>query len=435
MINQKEYQQRRLKVAQSLPENTLAIISSGEEILRNGDSHYRFRTNSYFYYLTGFKEPDSILVILSGVEAKSILFCRPHNPAEEQWTGKRLGQQGALDELQMDEAYNIAQLETELTGLLQNKSAVYYLFGQDDVLEHHIKHAVNLLKLQIRRGVTAPVHFSDLTPILSEMRLIKSDNELEVMRQAAKISIAAHERVMRQSRCSVQEYELEAEFLYELHRHGCSEVAYSPIVANGENACILHYIDNDKKLKPQELLLIDAGGEYQNYAADITRTFPVCGKFSEDQKLIYNLVLKAQQAGIALIKPGAYWNTIQQTIVEILTQGLIELDILKGPLEKLIKEEAYRPFYMHNSGHWLGLDVHDCGAYKIDGEWRPLQKGMVLTVEPGLYFNSGNPNLDKRWWGIGVRIEDDIAVTEDGHENLTAALAVTVSEIEALMCD
>ncbi|MFJ1268541.1 Xaa-Pro aminopeptidase [Legionella lytica] len=435
MITQQEYQARRNKLAQQLPEGSVAIVIAAHEQLRNGDAHYRFRQDSNFYYLTGFNEPDAILVLIAGQEGQSILFNRPRNPGAEQWTGRRLGQQGAVDELGMQQAYSIEDVAHELPTLFSGKSAVYYSFARNAELEQLVMDSLSVLKDQVRRGVKAPNCLCDLEPLLGEMRLIKSEAELDLMREAARISVDAHLRAMRQCKEVGHEYQLEAELIYEFSRQGCRSVAYDPIVGGGENACVLHYTDNNHPLNAGDLVLIDAGGEYENYAADITRTFPVSGRFSPEQKSIYELVLKSQKAGIAAVKPGAPWNGVQQIIIRILTEGLCELGILQGDVDELIKQEAFRPFYMHNSGHWLGLDVHDSGLYKIEGEWRPLVPGMVLTVEPGLYISSNTPGVDKRWWGIGIRIEDDVAVTATGHEVLTGALPVDVADIEALMRD
>lgn len=435
MISQQEYQIRRNKLAQKLPAGSIAIIPAAHEVLRNGDAHYRFRQDSNFYYLTGFNEPDALLVLIAGANTQSILFNRKRNPAEEQWTGKRLGQDGALSELGMHAAFPIDSVEEELPKLLNGKSAIYYALARNPEMEKTIMQSLKALKGQVRRGVKVPDQLCDLEPILGEMRLFKSDAELDLMRRAASISVKAHEHAMRRCKHLEHEYQLEAELVYEFSRHGCRSVAYDPIVGSGENACVLHYTENNKPLHRGSLVLIDAGGEFENYAADITRTFPINGKFSPEQKSIYELVLKAQKAGIAAIKPGLLWNGVQQIMVRILTEGLCALGILQGDVEELIAQEAYKPFYMHNSGHWLGLDVHDSGLYKINGEWRALEPGMVLTVEPGLYISSNSPGVDKRWWGIGVRIEDDVAVTKTGHEVLTAALPVDVDEIEALMRD
>jgi len=433
MITQQEYLQRRHRLAQQLPSGTLAVISAASESLRNGDAHYRFRQDSDFYYLTGFNEPDALLLITAGKDSKSYLFNLPPDPLQEQWTGARLGQEGACETLGVDAAFPITDLDKQLVELFADRQAIYYFMGRYPALEKRLFDAWQTVKKQIRRGVRAPEAFYDLAPLLGEGRLFKSDAEISLMQEAASISVAAHRRAMQACRPGQNEYQLEAELLYEFTRQGCRSVAYDSIVAGGKNACVLHYTDNDKPLQDGDLVLIDAGGEFENYAADITRTFPVNGRFSSEQRLIYDLVLSAQQAGIACVRPGTLWNEIQHTIVHILTSGLVDLGILKGDVDHLIEKEAYRPFYMHQSGHWLGLDVHDCGRYKIDNKWRPLTAGMVLTVEPGLYISPETAGVDKRWWGIGIRIEDDIHVTTDGNKNLTAALAVDADELEALV--
>ncbi|MDI9818971.1 MULTISPECIES: Xaa-Pro aminopeptidase [unclassified Legionella] len=433
MITQQEYQARRRQLAAGLPQGAIAIIPAANEVLRNGDAHYRFRQDSDFYYLTGFNEPEALLLVIAGQKGESYLFNRPLNPTQEQWTGKRLGQEGAIEQLGVDAAYPIDRLDFQLPELLANKTAIYYAIGRHPVYERRILQALQLVKRQIRRGVKAPGALFDLEPILSELRLFKSKAEIALMRKAAEISVAAHQRAMKACRRADNEYQLEAELLYEFSYNGCRSVAYDPIVGSGANSCILHYTDNNQPLREGDLVLIDAGGEFENYAADITRTFPVNGHFSLEQRAIYEIVLNAQRAAMACIKPGARWNEPQQTIVRILTEGLCTLGLLKGNVDALIAEEAYKPFYMHNSGHWLGLDVHDAGYYKIDGEWRLLEPGMVLTVEPGLYISAGMDGVEERWWNIGVRIEDDVLVTKNGHENLTAGLPVDITEIEALM--
>jgi Xaa-Pro aminopeptidase len=433
MITMKEYKARRQKLAQKLPQGSIAICLSAKEQLRNGDVHYRFRQASNFYYLTGFNEPDAVLLILAGQEGESYLFNNPENLAIEQWTGKRLGQEGARHILGMQEAYPIEELEKRLPDFLANKAAVYYSLGEERQFDKTIISAIQTVKDQIRRGISAPGSLCDIEPILGEMRLFKSEQEIQLMRQAASISVEAHLRAMRAVKAAKWEYQIEAELLYEFTRQGCHATAYDPIVAAGKNACVLHYTANNQALNPGDLLLIDAGGELANYAADITRTFPINGRFSGPQAKLYNLVLKAQKAGIACIKPGVPFAQIQETIVSILTEGLCELGILQGKTETLIANGAYKPFYMHNSGHWLGLDVHDAGVYRLANKSRPLEAGMVLTVEPGLYMTAGLPGLDKIWENIGIRIEDDILVTEQGHENLSQALPVEIKDIEAYL--
>lgn len=433
MISTSEYQKRRQQLAMRLPAGSVAFIPAASECLRNGDAHYRFRQDSDFYYLTGFNEPDAVLLVIAGQQGESILFNRARNFAEEQWTGTRLGQTDACERLGVHEAYPMTELKTRLPEWFADKTVIYYPVDRYPAYDQLIFHAWKMVKGQVRRGIDAPDAFADITSILGEMRLFKSHAEIQIMREAARISVAAHQRAMRACRQAKFEYELEAEILYELTLNGCRSMAYDAIVAGGSNACILHYTDNHQALRRGDLLLIDAGGEYQNYAADITRTFPINGQFSAEQKAIYELVLSAQKAGIACIRPGCQWEDAQQAIVRVLTSGLIDLGLLHGTLDDLIATEAYKPFYMHRSGHWLGLDVHDVGRYKIDGNWRSLEPGMVLTVEPGLYIHESIQGIDGRWHGIGVRIEDDIAVTTDNHENLTGALAVEVDDIEALV--
>lgn len=429
MISPKEYQQRRQTLANQLPTGAVAVIAASEELLRNGDAAYRFRQNSHYFYLTGCHEPDSLLIITA--EA-SILFNRQRNPEEEQWTGARLGQEGACRELGMDKAWPLQDIPHQLPELLADSTAVYYLLNQDLRARQYVFDALEILSKKQRKGIKPPDTLCDLEPLLSEMRLFKSTAEKDLMRKAAAISVEAHIRAMQTCKNLSHEYVLEAELMYTFLRHGCRSAAYDSIVAGGGNACVLHYTANDKPLKSGDLVLIDAGGEFGNYASDITRTFPVNGKYSAEQAAIYELVYSAWKAGIDCVKPNVPWNMIQQTIIRVLTTGLCDLGILTGSIDDCMATEAYKPFYMHNSGHWLGLDVHDAGSYKQQGAWRDLQPDMVLTVEPGLYITE-NPAVDKKWWNIGVRIEDDILVTTAGHENLTAALPAKLADIEALV--
>lgn len=428
-----EYAVRRQILAKKLPPQTVAIIPAAKERLRNGDAVYRFRQDSDFFYLTGFEEPEAVLFVFSGQEGESFLFNRPRNPAQEQWTGKILGQKEAVSLLGVQQAFDIATFSQRLPELLAQKNMVYLPLGRYPEYDKAIWKAIQFLKGEIRRGIACPGGVSDLDPLLSEMRLLKSDMEIALMKKAADISILGHQKAMQMCTSLHWEYELEAELIGTFINHGARGVAYEPIVGAGENACILHYSANNQPLAKGQMVLIDAAAEFGNYAADITRTFPVDGRFQGEQRAIYELVLKAQRAGIACIKPGVSWTLIQQTIVRILTIGLCDLGLLKGDVDELIRQEAYKTFYMHNSGHWLGLDVHDCGQYKIHGEWRTLQPGMVLTVEPGIYITASIPDVDPRWWNIGVRIEDDILVTPDGYRNLTEALPTTIHDIEACM--
>lgn len=428
------YGVRRQALARLLPINSVAIIPAATECIRNGDAHYRFRQDSDFYYLTGFDEPDAVLLVVAGEPAHSVLFNRPRAPQEEQWTGPRLGQDNACAVLGVDEAVELSLFETRLPSYLVGKQAIYYPVGRHPAYEAIMFRAWQAVKAQGRRGALSPSCVTDLASILGEMRVIKSEDEIILMREAARISVLAHVRAMRACRGLKAEHELEAEILYALVREGCRDLAYDSIVASGEHACVLHYTANNKPLDSNGLVLIDAGGEFDHYAADITRTFPVSGRFEKHQRLIYALVLRAQQAGIACVKPGCPWDLIQQTIVRVLTEGLVELGILAGKADDLIKQEAYKPFYMHSSGHWLGLDVHDVGSYRMgNGAWRTLEPGMVLTVEPGLYISKTMEQVDPVWRGIGVRIEDDILVTATGHENLTQDLPVEIDAIEDLL--
>ncbi|KTC64777.1 Xaa-Pro aminopeptidase (plasmid) [Legionella adelaidensis] len=430
MITQKEYVERRKKLASKLPPDSLAIIPAASEVTRSGDTTYRFRQDSDFYYLTGFNEPDALLILTSGNNCKAYLFNLAKDPVQELWTGIRLGQEQALKELGVNEAFSLNEIEKKLPEIVQDKKAIFYPIGRYQAWEKKIFAAWQEVKMQSRKGIAAPDSFMDLQPILGEMRLFKSESEIALMQKAADISVEGHLRAMQKAKVAQFEYELEAELIYRFTQGGCRSVAYDPIVAAGANACILHYTQNDKALRDGELVLIDAGGEYAGYAADITRTFPKNGKFSSEQKAVYDLVLQAQRAGIEKVRPGVLWDEIQKIIVEVLTTGLLELGILKpNSLEK----EEYKQFYMHNSGHWLGLDVHDVGSYKINRQWRPLEEGMVLTVEPGLYIKEDALNVPEAFRGIGVRIEDDIVVTSTGNKNLTGKLAVESSEIEAIV--
>lgn len=425
------FQQRRATLAKQLPPNAIAVVPAAHEVLRNGDAHYAFRQDSDFYYLTGFNEPDALLLIRANGE--SILFTRPRHLKEEQWTGKRLGPDDALTTLGLYAAYSLQEVDARLPELLANQQAIYYALGQHPTWQRPLFSAWQKVQAQSRQGTTAPSAFCDLAPILGELRLKKDPHELQAMREAARISIAGHRGAMCARRTAQYEYQLEAAFRFATMQAGCRQVAYEPIVASGANACVLHYTANDQLLAPQDLVLIDAGAEYQGYAADITRVFPLQGVFTAEQRQIYQLVYAAQQAAIAEIRPGMRWDTMQNVVVRCLTEGLVELGLLKGLVDDLIAEKAYAPFYMHQSGHWLGLDVHDRGAYKIQQQWRPLEANMVLTVEPGLYITPGTPHVDPRWWGIGVRIEDDIAVTANGYENLTADLPSEWTDIEVFL--
>lgn len=433
MIPVSEYQARRQALALELPPDSIAVIPAAKERLRNGDAHYRFRQDSDFYYLTGFNEPDALLCITSGPNSNSILFNRPHNAQQEQWDGQRLGQNNAPKILGVDMAYAIERVPQTLPELLADCQAVCYSIGRDVYWDNAILKAWQTVKQHCRRGQKAPDSFHDLSTLISEMRLLKSEAELKLMQTAAAISVDAHQRAMRHARKADYEYELEAELLYEFTRQGCRSVAYDSIVASGNQACILHYTQNNQPLCDGTLVLIDAGGEFENYASDITRTFPVNGCFNAEQRAIYTLVLKAQRAAISKLRPGALWSDCQTIIIKALTEGLVDLGILQGQVDELIVKEAYKRFYMHQSGHWLGLDVHDSGLYKKNNKSRRLEPGMVLTVEPGIYIPKGMEGVHARWQGIGIRIEDDVKITDKGCEVLTAGLVSDPDDIEAMV--
>jgi Xaa-Pro aminopeptidase len=410
----------------------VALIPTAPARLRNRDSDYLYRFDSYFYYLSGFPEPEAVLVLVAGDQPKSILFCRKRDPARELWDGVRSGPEGAKAALGVDEAYAVETLDELMSKLLANQAVLHYAPGADPTWDARVMGWLNQVRSQARAGVAAPGEIRDLRTLLDEMRLIKDESELVLMRRAAAISVAAHERAMRATRPGRSEYEIEAELLYEFRRRGSQHPAYTPIVASGANACILHYRENSARLADGDLLLIDAGCELDGYASDVTRTIPVNGRFSGPQKDVYELVLAAQTAAIAAVKAGARWDEPHNAAVSTLARGFVDLGLCTGTVEKVIETEDYKRFYMHRTGHWLGLDVHDAGEYKSGGEWRRLDAGMTLTVEPGCYIRPGEGVPDP-FWNIGVRIEDDVAVTTSGCEVLTAAAPKTVREIEALV--
>lgn len=396
---QKEFAARRARLLQAIGKGNMGMLSAAPEQLRNGDGHYPYRQDSYFYYMTGFCEPEAVAVFIPGrAEGEYVLFNRPLDRKQEIWTGERVGQERACKEYGANQAFPIQEW------------------------------VMKLLELQQGRRVV------DLKPLIAEMRLYKSPIEIEAMRLAAKISSDGHRRAMQVCRPGLREYQLEAELLYEFTRQGSRYPAYPSIVAGGRNACTLHYHENTAELRDGELVLIDAGCEYGHYASDITRTFPVNGRFSEHQRALYELVLKAQSAAIEEIRPGTLYPVMQETVVQVMTTGLVDLGILQGSVEDLIKRKAYTDVYMHGAGHWIGLDVHDVGGYKLpNGESRVLESGMTLTIEPGIYIAANSPGIDPCWWDIGIRIEDDVLVTEQGNEVLSGDLLKTIPEIEALV--
>ncbi|HTQ74886.1 MAG TPA: aminopeptidase P N-terminal domain-containing protein [Burkholderiales bacterium] len=410
----------------------VALIPTAPARARNRDSEYLYRFDSYFYYLTGFTEPDAVLVLTAGDTPKSVLFCRKRDPARELWDGVRSGPEGAKAALGLDEAFPIEMLDEQIPKLLADQPVLHYAPGSDTAWDARIMGWLNQVRAQGRAGVAAPAEIRDTRTMLDEMRLVKDEGELAVMRRAATISVAAHERAMRATCPGRYEYEIEAELLYEFRRRGSQYPAYTPIVAGGANACILHYRENSARLIDGDLLLVDAGCELDGYASDVTRTFPVNGRFSGPQKDVYELVLAAQAAAIAAVGTGARWDEPHNAAVRTLARGFIDLGLCVGTVDEVISTEDYRRFYMHRTGHWLGLDVHDAGEYKAGGEWRRLEPGMTLTVEPGCYIRPAE-KVPEALWNIGVRIEDDVAVTATGCEVLTAAAPKSVGDIEALV--
>ncbi|MFQ6333555.1 Xaa-Pro aminopeptidase [Methylophilus sp. 3sh_L] len=411
----------------------IAIIPTAPEVTRNRDSHYPYRFDSYFYYLTGFKEPEAVLVLIAGPQPKSILFCRDKDLDREIWDGFRYGPEAAKTEFGFDAAYSISQLDTELPKLMANQPSLYFSLGADAAWDSKVTGWLNAVKAQTRSGMQAPAKLLDVRQALDAMRLLKSPAEIDVMRRSAQIAATAHNRAMQQTRPGQWEYEIEAEFLHTFYRHGAQAPAYTSIVAGGANACTLHYNFNNAQLKDGDLLLIDAGCELDGYASDITRTFPVNGRFSGPQKDLYELVLAAQAAALQTVNAQHHWNAPHEAALEVLVDGFIHYGLCQGSRDAVLETGSYRQFYMHRTGHWLGLDVHDAGEYKTaGGEWVMLEPGYVLTVEPGCYVRPAD-NVPAHFWNIGIRIEDDVLVTGHGHEVLTAAAVKTVADIEALM--
>ena len=433
-MKQSEFKKRRKQLMQSIGKGNIALIGSASVRIRNRDVDYPFRQDSDFYYLTGFNEPDSLAVFIPGREqGEYILFCREYDEKKALWEGAHAGLEGATEDYQADDSFPIDDLDDILPGLLENKTKVFYPMGRDSDLDHRLLDWINHLRGQSRSGITAPGELVSLEHIVHEMRLYKSASELKLMRRAAEVSAQAHVNAMQICKPGLYEYQIESELVYRFMQQGLRAVAYPSIVAAGKNACTLHYVENKDRLQNGDLLLIDAGAECDHYAADITRTIPISGKFNDAQRLLYQLVLDAQAAALEQIKPGLPWNAAHDASVEVLTKGLVELGLLKGKVKKLIKDEKYKQFYMHRIGHWLGMDVHDVGDYKIDQEWRLLEPGIVLTVEPGLYVPADCKSVDAKWRGIGIRIEDDVLVTAQGHEILTGGVPKTIAEIEAIM--
>ena len=433
-ISKTEFARRRKNLMSLMEANSIAIIPSAREQVRSRDTEYPFRQDSDFYYLSGFDEPDAVLVLLPGRRhGQFVVFCRERDASVELWHGHRAGPEGVCQKFGADDAFPIGDIDDILPGLIEGRERVYYSMGRSAGFDEKIMAWVNSIRSKERTGAVPPGEFTDLDHMLHDLRLFKSAAEQRLLRRAGEITASAHRRAMQACRPGLYEYHLEAELLHEFAQGGARHPAYPAIVGAGENACTLHYVTNSSKLRDGDLVLIDAGCELEYYAADVTRTFPVSGRFSREQRALYELVLRAQQAAIAEIAPGNHWNQPHDASVRVITEGLVELGLLRGKVHNLIKRGAYRSFYMHRVGHWLGLDVHDVGDYRVGEEWRLLEPGMVMTVEPGIYVAPDNARVARKWRGIGIRIEDDVIVTQAGCEVITDKAPKTVEEIEAVM--
>ncbi len=432
------YRERRRALQRTMHERSgggLALVPTAPEVPRNRDSLFPYRPDSYFYYLSGFPEPDAVIALIAGPEGdKQVLFCRDKNEEREIWDGFRYGPDAAREIFGFDEAHPIGELPQLLPGLASDRAALYTPLGLLAAWDRRVTDLLNEVRGLVRSGVAAPEAVVDIRATLDTMRLTKDEHEIALMRHAARISCGAHRRAMAATRPGWHEYQVEAELMHEFLRHGAQAVAYPSIVASGPNACVLHYRDNNRQMAAGELLLIDAGCEYQGYASDITRTFPVDGRFTGGQRDVYELVLAAQLACLEVVKPGAPFHDYHKAAERVLAQGLIDLGLIPGPLDAAMEAGTFKRFYMHRAGHWLGMDVHDAGLYQLKGESMTLQPGMVLTVEPGLYIRSGD-DIPEPFRNVGVRIEDDVLVTALGHENLTAAAPKTIAEVEAACGD
>ena len=433
-IKVEEYAKRRRALMAQMEPNSIAILPAAKEKLRSRDTDYIYRQDSDVLYLTGFEEPESVVVLIPGREhGEFVMFCRERNKEKEIWDGHRYGPEGVCTQFQADDAFPISDIDDILPGLIEGRERVYCALGRDPSFDKQVMEWVNRIRAKVRSGATPPGEFLDLDHFLHDLRLFKSATEQKVMAKSASIAAKAHIRAMQSCKPGVFEYQLEADILHTFAQHGARNPAYTTIVGGGANGCILHYISNDQPLKDGDLVLIDAGCEYAHYASDITRTFPVNGVFTEPQKALYELVLAAQEAAIACIKPGAVWNEPHDASVSVITTGLVKLGLLQGAVDQLIKDEAYKQFYMHRIGHWLGMDVHDVGDYKVHGQWRVLEPGMAMTVEPGIYVAPDDQSVEAKWRGIGIRIEDDVVVTKAGCSVMTEGVPKTVAAIEALM--
>ena len=434
MITPQEFARRRRDLMAMMSANSIAILTAAPERVRSRDTHFPYRQDSDFQYLCGFPEPEAVMVLLpKRPQGEFILFCRERDRSREIWDGYRAGPEGARERHGADDAFPITDIDDILPGLLEGRDRVYYALGRNRSFDGRLLDWIEGIRARARAGAVPPDEFVDLDHLLHEMRLFKSAKELGLMRKAGAISARAHCRAMRTARPGMYEYQLQAEIEHAFAIEGARHPAYGSIVGGGANACVLHYVENSAQLEDGALVLIDAGCEYQHYAADITRTFPVNGRFSGPQKALYEVVLEAQRAAIEAVRAGNHWDEPHKATVRVITAGLVELGLLKGDVEELIAKGAYSDFYMHRAGHWLGMDVHDVGDYKVDGQWRLLEPGMVMTVEPGIYVAPDNRKVAKQWRGIGIRIEDDVAITRKGTEILTGDVPKTIADIEHLM--
>ncbi len=429
LVDASPYHLRRERLFAAIGDD-IAIVPTAPEVLRNRDTGYLYRHDSYFYYLTGFVEPESVLVLVGGNERKAILFCREKNLEREIWDGYRHGPDAAREIFRFDEAHPIEKLKDELPKLMADRSAVHTPVGMGAAWDAEIAAAINAVRNMARTGVSAPNSVVDVRAMLDDMRLIKDTHEIALMRRAAVISSRAHTRAMNTARPGQYEYKVEAELSHEFIRNGARTPAYNHIVASGPNACVLHYNDSNRKMQDGDLLLIDAGCEYEGYASDITRTFPVNGKFTGPQRDVYQAVLDAQLACMDVLKPGKPFNEYHEVAIRVLSQRMLDLGLLKGTLDQVIEEKTYMSFYMHRAGHWIGMDVHDAGDYRKKGVWQTLQPGMAITNEPGLYIRP-DKDVPEHFWNIGIRIEDDVLITATGNENMTITTPKTVVEVEA----
>ena len=431
-MNMKEFAKRRRTLMRMVGEDGIAILPSAPQRTRSRDVEYRYRQDSDFYYLTGFAEPESVAVLAPGRDnGEFILFCRERDGVRERWDGSRAGPDGAVDNFDADEAFPIDDIDDILPGIMEMRSSVYYTMGAYAEFDLRITEWVRSLRSREASGIHTPHEFVALDHLLHDMRLYKSRAEISAMRKAARIAVRAHTRAMKRAAPGMFEYEVEAEYMHEFRRHNAT-VSYSPIVGAGVNSCTLHYVSNNGRIDDGDMLLVDAGCEFDYYASDITRTFPANGRFTTEQRAVYEIVLEAQLAAIDKTRVGNHWNDPHDAAVRVITRGLKKLGLLDGTLPRLIKDGAYREFFMHRTGHWLGMDVHDVGDYKVGDEWRLLEPGMATTVEPGVYITASR-KVPARWRNIGVRIEDDVVVSRKGPDVLSKGLAKDPDEIEKLM--